>query len=235
MLLLAELDQKCFISLVQQREACTSSERLAAACTLTDGNILQSSMNRLQLADPEYYENHYERKISTSSTCMHPAHTVPPRQGSAARRHGCSSKVQVPRDRVSLDWTTEELGGKERREREDGCVSIIYAQQLSFFFPSCFCLLSSSIPSPFFLLLPLSQNHIDVCVYRAVTCPNKECEAVLPYHQLESHEQNCSFRRVTCEHCHTEITISQLEVRKRRFQLECTRFSWIRQKMFFPM
>ena len=65
-------------------------------------------------------------------------------------------------------------------------------------------------------LLPSSQNHIDVCVYRAVACPNKGCEAVLPYHQLESHERNCSFRRVTCEHCDTEITISQLEVRKIR-------------------
>ena len=72
---------------------------------------------------------------------------------------------------------------------------------------------------PLFLLsssLPPSQNHIGVCVYRVVTCPNKGCEAVLPYNQLESHEQNCSFRRVTCEHCHIEITISQLEVRKRR-------------------
>ena len=62
-------------------------------------------------------------------------------------------------------------------------------------------------------LLPPSQNHIDACVFRAVTCPNKGCKAVLPYHQLESHEQNCSFRRVTCEHCHTEITISELEVK----------------------
>ena len=110
---------------------------------------------------------------------------------------------------------------------------------LSFSFPSPFLLLSFSFPSPhtcfLYLFLPLflpslslslpslhplssllppSQNHIDVCVYRAVVCPNKGCEAVLPYHQLESHEQNCSFRRVTCEHCHTEITISQLEVRR---------------------
>ena len=90
-------------------------------------------------------------------------------------------------------------------------------------------------PPPFFLLLPPSQNHIDVCVYRTVTCPNKGCEAVLPYHQLESHEQNCSFRRVTCEHCDTEIICSELEVRKRGFQLECTRFSWVCQNLFFPM
>ena len=63
---------------------------------------------------------------------------------------------------------------------------------------------------------PPSQDHIDVCVYRAVMCPNKGCEAVLPYNQLESHEQNCSFKRVTCEHCDTEIISSELEVRKRR-------------------
>ena len=38
---------------------------------------------------------------------------------------------------------------------------------------------------------------------------------VLPYNQLESHKQTCPFRRVTCEHCNTEVTISQLEVRKK--------------------
>ena len=64
-----------------------------------------------------------------------------------------------------------------------------------------------------------SQNHIEECVYRAVTCPNKGCGMVLPYNQLESHEQTCPFRRVTCEHCNTELTISQLEVRKRGVQL----------------
>ena len=68
-------------------------------------------------------------------------------------------------------------------------------------------------------LFPSIQNHIDVCVYRAVTCSNKECEVVLPYNQLESHELTCSFRRVMCEHCDIEITIGQLEVRKRGVQL----------------
>ena len=55
-------------------------------------------------------------------------------------------------------------------------------------------------------------------------CPNKGCEAVLPYNQLESHKQNCSFRRVMCEHCNIEITISQLKVRKIRVQRFHTRF-----------
>ena len=64
------------------------------------------------------------------------------------------------------------------------------------------------------LFLPPSQDHIDVCVYQAVTCPHKGCGMVLPYNQLESHELTCPFRRVICEHCNTELTISQLEVRR---------------------
>ena len=55
------------------------------------------------------------------------------------------------------------------------------------------------------------EDHIDVCVYQAVTCPHKGCGMVLPYNQLESHELTCPFRRVICEHCNTELTISQLE------------------------
>ena len=77
-------------------------------------------------------------------------------------------------------------------------------------------------PSPLFFLLsfihshllpPPSQNHIEECIYRAVTCSNKECGVVLPYNQLESHEQTCPFRRVMCEYCDIEIILSQFEVR----------------------
>jgi len=35
---------------------------------------------------------------------------------------------------------------------------------------------------------------------------------VLPFNQLESHQQTCQFRRVTCEHCNTETSVSQQEV-----------------------
>ena len=42
-------------------------------------------------------------------------HTVLPRQGSTARRHGCFSEMRLQHHRVSLDRTTEELGGEERR------------------------------------------------------------------------------------------------------------------------
>ena len=58
----------------------------------------------------------------------------------------------------------------------------------------------------------LSQNHTDECVFRTVKCPNEECEVVLPFNQLESHQQTCQFRRVTCEHCNTETSVSQQEV-----------------------
>ena len=129
-------------------------------------------------------------------------------------------------------WTGQLKNWQVRREggRNDKIVLALSVHNTSLS-PSPLFLSSFTIPPPFpspflsssFLLSPLSlppslllpsQNHIDVCVFRAVVCPNKGCEAVLPYHQLESHEQNCSFRRVSCEHCHIEITISQLEVRR---------------------
>ena len=64
-----------------------------------------------------------------------------------------------------------------------------------------------SLPPP--LSQSHTQNHTDECVFRTVKCPNKECEVVLLFKQLESHQQTCQFRRVTCEHCNTETSVSQ--------------------------
>jgi len=55
------------------------------------------------------------------------------------------------------------------------------------------------------------ENHVDVCKYHTVSCLHRGCEVVLPYNRLESHQQACQFRRVTCEYCKTEISISQLK------------------------
>jgi len=62
----------------------------------------------------------------------------------------------------------------------------------------------------------LTDPH-DECVFRTVKCPNKECEVVLLFNQLESHQQTCQFRRVTCGYCNTEIRISQQEVMHRHW------------------
>ena len=88
--------------------------------------------------------------LTSSSTRMHALTPVLSRQSSAARCYGPFSEMWPPHHRVSLDWTTEELGGEERRGRGMIFMSEVVLglcmYNTSSSSPSCFCLLS-----PFFL------------------------------------------------------------------------------------
>ncbi|PVD37606.1 hypothetical protein C0Q70_00202 [Pomacea canaliculata] len=54
-----------------------------------------------------------------------------------------------------------------------------------------------------------TDTHIKVCPMEQIDCPIN-CGAHFPRGQLESHQECCPQRRVTCSHCEQEVIFSQL-------------------------
>lgn len=56
----------------------------------------------------------------------------------------------------------------------------------------------------------LTHHEAKVCEFRVINCPNEDCDVKLPAMQFQSHQEECSFRLISCEKCSLQFKIASL-------------------------
>ena len=59
------------------------------------------------------------------------------------------------------------------------------------------------------------KKHQSGCLFKVIKCPNSGCTKMLSKRYMKIHKtMQCSWRKVSCEHCQESVIMNQKQVRK---------------------